>query len=107
MKKHKSPSDLNTRLLRVHLDTYLVVKGISRRLRINMADALTKLITGHIPEAEPVSQPVHPAQISMPVTMAKAMPVTAAYRSIPVVSITTNGHSSVAFRIKPKGVRHD
>ncbi|MBA7584498.1 hypothetical protein ES708_26453 [subsurface metagenome] len=77
-KKHPSPSDLNTKLLRANIDTYLIVKGLSRQLNISMADALDKLITGldH-------KEPVHPSQIPMPVTMARSMPVTRA-RSIPV-----------------------
>ncbi|MBA7546454.1 hypothetical protein ES705_38846 [subsurface metagenome] len=78
MKKHKSPSDLNTRLLRANVDTYLVVKGLSRQLNITMAEALDKLITGQAYKA-----PVSPAQIPMPVTMARLIPVTSA-RSRPV-----------------------
>ncbi|GAI69479.1 unnamed protein product, partial [marine sediment metagenome] len=57
MKKHKSPSDLNTRPLRANIDTYLVVKGLSRQFGISMADALDKLVVGRIPKAKPVTQP--------------------------------------------------
>lgn len=110
MKKHKSPSDLNTRLLRANVNTYLIVKDLSRQLNIPMADALDKLITGQDHKA-----PISPAQIRMPVTMAELIPVTTAFRvKAPVALpyrpqpiIATNGHSSVAFRIKPKGVRND
>jgi len=109
MKKHKSPSDLNTRLLRANVDTYLIVKGLSRQLNIPMADALDKLITGQDHKA-----PISPAQIRMPVTMAESIPVTTAYKVTAPVAIpyrpqpvlATNGSKSVAFRIKPKGVRN-
>lgn len=112
MKKHKSPSDLNTRLLRANVDTYLIVKGLSRQLNITMADALDKLIIG-----QDHKEPVSPAQIRMPVTMAESIPVTTAYiervkssvalpyRPEPVLA--TNGSKGAAFRIRPKGVRHD
>lgn len=77
MKKHKSPSDLNTRLLRANVDTYLIVKGLSRQFNISMADALDKLITD--------KALIEKAQISMPIIMAKSMPVTTTrQRSMPI-----------------------
>ena len=73
-----------------------------RPLNITMAEALDKLITGAAYKA-----PVSPAQIAMPVTMAEAMPVTTAYRSTPVTTIAINGSKAAAFKIRPKGVKHD
>ncbi|GAI66550.1 unnamed protein product [marine sediment metagenome] len=102
MKKHKSPSELSTRLLRANLDTYLMVKGLSRQLNIPMADALDKLITGQ-PKPKPMpvtaarSMPVTAAR-SMPVIVAMSTPVTAA-RSMPVIA----AKSTPVTVIKPKG----
>lgn len=99
-KKHPSPSDLNTRLLRANIDTYLIVKGLSRQFNISMADALDKLITGL-----DYKEPVHPSQIPMPVTMARSTPVTRA-RSTPVTRArSTPVTISFAREVKTNGYR--
>ncbi|GAI66017.1 unnamed protein product, partial [marine sediment metagenome] len=93
---HKSPSDLNTRLLRANVDTYLVVKGLSRKFNISMADALDKLITGlkPVPKLEPVAVATKPAfRVKAPVALRVS--------SQPVLSI--NGGRVGVFVIKPKG----
>lgn len=98
MKKHKSPSDLNTRLLRANVDTYLIVKGLSRQLDIPMADALDKLITGQL-KPKPELKPEPAVQVT-------GIPAPA-FRNAPVTAIATNGSKGTAFRIKLKGARYD
>jgi len=102
MAKHKSPSVLNSRTVRIHIDTYRILRSLSLRDNITMSEALTKLITGAA-----FKEPVSPAQIRMPVTMAESIPVTTAYRSGSIAAIATNGSKAAAFRIKPGRVHND
>lgn len=70
--KHKCPAELISRVIRINLDTYLIIRGLSLRDHITMDEALTKLITGQLkPKPE------------LPVTSARAMSAIAA-RSMPV-----------------------
>jgi len=110
MNKAKKRYDSKWKVTRILLSDYLLLKEFSQRAGVSMAEALHKIIT-----REEYKEPVSPAQIRMPVTMAELIPVTTAFRvKAPVALpyrpqpiIATNGHSSVAFRIKPKGVRND
>ena len=98
------------KVTRISLADYLFVKQFSIGAGVSMSEALHQLIIRDKPKAEPVS----PAQIHMPVTMAESIPVTTAYKVTAPVAIpyrpqpvlATNGSKSVAFRIKPKGVRN-
>ncbi len=110
--KHKCPAELNSRVIRINLDTYLVIRGLSLRDNITMSEALTKLITRQpLPEAKPVTLPAsQPAfRVTAPVAFQPAFRVTApvALRQKPLVSIATNGSKMPAFRIKTKGARYD
>ena len=107
MAKHKSPSVLNSRTVRIHIDTYRILRSLSLRDDITMSEALTKLITGAA-----LKEPVSPAQIPLPVTMARSIPVSimsmpvsiksmpisiARQRSVPVTisfsrEVEVNGH---------------
>lgn len=83
------------KVTRVFLADYQLLKEFSRSAGISMAEALHKLITG--PDHK---EPVHPAQISMPVTMAELMPVTGA-RSMPVTSARSMPVTSARRRSTP------
>jgi len=104
MAKHKSPSVLNSRTVRVNLGDYLMLTEISRKLGKTMAEALHLVITNRARQEAIVTPRT---QIPMPLTTAyRAIPTTA-YRAIPIAAIATNGSKATAFRIKPKGARYD
>jgi len=96
MAKHKSPSELNSKVIRVNIGDYWLLAELSRKLDITVAKALHLAIT----------QQARQEHIVTPRTQIP-MPVTTAVRAIPITAIATNGHKAVAFRIKPKGVRYD
>lgn len=104
MKKPKN-YDKKVKSTRILLSDYLLLKGFAQRAGVSMSEALHKIITRQDLKDKP-----GPAQIPMPVTMAVATkpafrvtaPVALPYRPQP--ALATNGHKSVAFRIKPKGV---
>lgn len=92
--------DKKVKHTRILLADYLLLKEFAQRAGVSMSEALHKLIVGLKPEPkpEPVAMATKPAfRVTTPV----ALP----YRPQPIIA--TNGHSSVAFRIKPKGVRND
>ncbi len=66
------------KVTRIFLADYFLLKELSNEFNISMAEALHKVIT-----RADLKKPVHPAQIRLPVTMARSIPVTGA-RSIPV-----------------------
>ncbi|GAI68760.1 unnamed protein product [marine sediment metagenome] len=120
MAKRKYPSELNSRTIRVNIGDWQWLNSLSQHLGITVAQAFHKVITGlDHKDGAPLEQDhkalVKPAQIPLIVTSARSMPVITAhkvkapvalpYRPQPIIA--TNGHSSVAFRIKPKGVRND
>lgn len=104
--KHKCPAELNTRVTRILLSDYLVLMALSRRTGDTMADTLHKILTKLGP-AEPKGElariPVTDFKVLSPVTLRVKTQPTARFK--PDLAITTNGGSTVAFRIKPKGVR--
>ncbi|MBA7588284.1 hypothetical protein ES708_30338 [subsurface metagenome] len=105
--RQKSPAELNSKTIRINLDTYRVIRGLSLRDNITMDEALTKLIIAKPkPEHKPVGIPTKPAfTVRAPVALPVTSPI--AYRSKAVTAIATNGSKGVAFRIKSKGVRYE
>jgi len=82
--------DKRVKLTRILLDDYLVLKSMSIKAGISMAEALHKLITGQLkpkPELKPEL-----AQIPIPVFQVASKPVMA-----------INGHKPGILIIKPKG----
>ncbi len=77
----KSPAELNSRVIRVSLDDYLLITGLSRKLGKTMAEVLHLLITDRVPH-------------------------TVAYRTTPVTAVVTSGNKGIAVGIKPKGVKY-
>ena len=96
MAKGKSPSELNSKVIRINIGIYQLLAELAAKHGLTMAEALDQLVTGRARREELV---VPRTQIPMPV-----------FRVTPVTSIAVNGagakHS--AFKIKPKGgVIHD
>ena len=104
MAKHKSPAQLNSRVVRINLGTYQVLLGLSQSLKVTMAEALDLAITQKARQERLVTP-----EIQIPIPLATAYRATSitAYRGIPTATIATNGNKAVAFRIKTKGVRRE
>ncbi|GAI10361.1 unnamed protein product [marine sediment metagenome] len=106
MKGSKKRYDNKHKVTRILLADYLFLKGLAKMTGNSMAQELHKLI---LKEAEPEPEPTHPAQIPMPVTMARSIPVAfrvkspVALRVRPEPVLTTNGHKAGVFVTKPKG----
>ncbi|MBA7715964.1 hypothetical protein ES703_125023 [subsurface metagenome] len=93
MAKRKYPSELNTRTVRVNIGDWHLLMELARQHDTTVAKILHLAIIGQAKQETVVTPRT---QIPMPVTTA-----------IPITAIATNGHKTVAFRIKPKGVRND
>lgn len=98
--RKKANYDKKVKLTRILLDDYLVLKQASQRAGVSMAEALHRLIEHQaqlrLPELRVTGEPIFQIE-----------PVTTAYRTEPATAIATNGSKGAAFRIKPKGARHD
>ncbi|GAH96977.1 unnamed protein product [marine sediment metagenome] len=85
--KHKCPAELNSKVVRISLPTYLLLKEYSLSAGITMAEAIDQLLTLGEPKAsvEPTQTrlPIETIALSTPVIIAKSKPVTTA-KSIPV-----------------------
>ena len=106
--KHKCPAELNSRVVRINLGDYLLLAGISRRAEVTMAEAFHRLIEHQaqlpLPELRVTGEPTFRVT-GMPAIQVE--PVTTAYRAELKTATATNGSKGAAFRIKPKGARHD
>ena len=96
--RHKSPSELNSKTIRISLGDYALLNGISRQAQITFAEALHLLITE---TAKRKAVVVPKAQIPMPTFRVPVARVALRYSSRPV--LVTNGHKTGVFVIKPKG----
>ncbi|GAI00199.1 unnamed protein product [marine sediment metagenome] len=105
MNASKKRYDNKHRVTRIFLADYQLLKELSVRAGISMAECLHKLITRQpeVARQVPVTQPAFEvrAQPAFEVTA----PVALRLRLKP--AIATNGSKVTAFRIKPKGVRYD
>ena len=91
--KQKCPAELNSRVIRINLGDYALLREISRRAGVTFAEALHLAL-----ERQEVETRVSPAQI----------PMAALRVSIPSSILAVNGNKHSAFKIKPKGgVIHD
>jgi len=97
MAKNKSPSELQTKVVRVNIGDWHLLMELARQHATTVAKVLHLAIAG---QAKQDSVTV-PPRIQIPM----AIGITA-YRATPITAIATNGHKSVVFRIKPKGVRN-
>ena len=101
--RHKSPSELNSKTIRISLGDYALLDGISRQARITFAEALHLVITDRarqVPEAKPMVRPAIQPAFRVPVAR-----VALRYASQP--AIATNGSKVAALGIKPKGAKYD
>ncbi len=104
MAKRKYPSELNTRTVRVNLNTWLLLKELATSAGKTMAELLDQLITGEDHKA-----PVSPAQIRLPVTMAEVTPATMAevtptfIAQVPIKSPSIQLRATVAGRRSTNG----
>jgi hypothetical protein len=101
MVKHKSPSELKSRVVRLNIGDWQVLAEISRSHNITFAEAFHQLIMGLSKEPAAVTSK---AQIPMSVFR---IPSKLAIKVSPVTSMATNGSKGVAFRITPRGARYD
>lgn len=93
--RQKSPSELNTKTIRINIGDYLLLTELSRRAGVTMAEALRLVLHRLEPEKK-----VSPTQVPMPVWTITPRPVKGVE---PRPVITVNGNKHVAIRIKPKG----
>ncbi|GAI60725.1 unnamed protein product [marine sediment metagenome] len=98
MAKHKSPSELSTRVVRVNIGDWHLLMELARQHDTTVAKVLHLAITGQARQNQATVIPK--TQIPMAIGAT-------AYRTTPVTAIATNGSKAAAFRIKPKGARHD
>jgi hypothetical protein len=107
MNTSKKRYDLKHKLTRIHLSDYLILKRMSYVAGVSMAEALHRLIE-HQAQLPLLDMAVKPIS-TIGVTGVPTIGVTgiSAIRVAPVTTIATNGSKGAAFRIQPKGVRHD
>lgn len=95
MAKRKYPSELNTRQIRVNVGDWLLLKELSLRLGITIAETFHKIFTGQDYKAREIKATVQAGQMSI-------------FTAIPVTpTIAVNGSQAAAFASKPKGVRYE
>jgi len=94
-KRYKTRAELESKVIRISLGQYALLKEICRRASVTMTEALDLALKRLEPEPKP--EPAQIPMISMPVTRATTIPVTRA-RSTPVtISVSRevehiNGH---------------
>jgi len=98
MAKNKSPSELQTKVVRVNIGDWHLLMELARQHDTTVAKVLHLAIIGQASQSQVTVTPR--TQIPMPIG-------TTAYRAIPTTAIATNGSKGAAFRIKPKGVKRD
>jgi len=85
--RRKSPGQLNTRCIRIHLALYNVLKQRAALHDTSMTDEADKLLGIEKPrQSEFVVMPYSPV-----------------FRVMPTPAIAVNGNKHVAFKIKPRG----
>ena len=98
VKKHKSPSELNTTTVRVNIGDWHLLMELARQHDTTVAKVLHLAIAGQARQNQVTVTPR--TQIPMAIG-------TTDYRATPTIAIATNGDKGVAFRIKPKGAKYD
>jgi len=98
MKKQKN-YDKKVKQTRIRLEDYILLKGYAQRAGVSMSEALHTIITrdwAMANNAKPVPALEPAFGVIVPVALRHRLPV----------SLATNGHKAVAFRIKLKGVKY-
>ncbi len=91
MAKRSSPSELNSRTIRVNIDDWRWINSLSLSLGVTVAEVFHKIVTGQGLKAEAL--------------VTGRVPHTN-FRTTPTTAIATNGNKGIAVGIKPKGVKH-
>jgi len=107
--RQKSPAELNSKTIRIHIDTYRILQSLSLRDNITMNEALTKLITGRLkPEPKP-----EPTQIPMPAFQLPGIPAAGVVPGVPAAGVTPGGvvagvkiFPSIKLRVTVAGEEH-
>jgi len=104
--KQKCPAELNSRVIRISLKAYELLKVLSLKLNLTMAEALDKLITRQpeVARQVPVAQPAFEVRAAQPAFEVTG-PVALRLRLKP--TIATNGSKVTAFRIKTGRVKYE
>jgi hypothetical protein len=89
MAKNRCPSEINTRVIRINVGTYLLLRELSEKYDINMAEALDLAVT----------EQSRREQVTVPRSQLRMIPLTP--------SIAVNGSKTAAFASKPKGVKYE
>ncbi|MBA7552998.1 hypothetical protein ES705_45580 [subsurface metagenome] len=92
--RQKSPAELNSKTIRINLDTYRVIRGLSLRDNITMDEALTKLI---IAKPKPKREPVAAVAKPMPVFF-KPLAVSSPIVAFKPKAVSGNGVSHVTIK---------
>jgi len=98
MAKHKSPSVLNSRVIRVNIGDWHLLMELARQHDTTVANVLHLAIAGQARQNQVAVIPR--TQIPMAIG-------TIAFKTSPQTAIATNGDKAVVFRIKSKGVRRE
>ena len=113
--KRKCPAELNSKVIRINVGTYQLLRELSLKLRYTMAETLDKLLTQQDllkAELEPEPVTIVPkAQIPMLAFQARPQPAFRVSMAIPLrvtpqSTVATNGHKAVTIGTKVKGVRY-
>jgi len=91
MAKRKYPSELNTRIVRINVGTYLLLKEMSQKLAITMAEALDLAVTEQMKRDQVTVTPR---------TQLRMIPAL-------IPSIAVNGSKAAALGTKVKGVKYE
>jgi len=112
MARNKSPSHLNSRVVRINLGTYQLLADLATKNDLSIAEALDALILGQTIRARPViarSQiPMSPVltyrakQLSPMIAKPVPATISPSIKAIPALSVNGNKHVAPA-GIKPKG----
>ncbi|MBA7553269.1 hypothetical protein ES705_45859 [subsurface metagenome] len=107
MKKQRN-YDKKVKVTRILLSDYLILERMSQVAGVSMSEALHRLIEhqAQLPLLDMAATPMSAIATQPGISSITAKPVPV-LRTTPVIKIATNGSKGVAFRIQPKGVRHD
>ncbi|MBA7677174.1 hypothetical protein ES703_85425 [subsurface metagenome] len=97
MAKRKYPSELNSRTVRLNIGDWLMLRDLSLKLKVTVAEAFHRLITETAKRERIV---VPKSQIPMPAFQVVSQP-TLRVSTSPTIAV--NGNKAGVFVIKPKG----
>jgi len=93
MARNKYPSEVNTKVIRISIGTYLLLQELCRRTGDTMAETLDKALTLEQARQDKLTFVPRSPQLRMIPTITPALAV--------------NGSKAAAFASKPKGVKYE